>query len=183
MSLIVIFKSGNDVVNSVRICFAPSGPAGWLGAGGMSTHVVLRILSRSAGSFRLNASYHSATSFMSGLLSCPWAAESKIRASKSDRYFLILARMQSRRSSCRRRQPASDPRRSLPRRSTRGFFARAGPATRPQLLHRLCQRLRPATVAENDLVAGLHSVRCKSLPDAAGADNSNLHAIRPDQLP
>src|SRR2546421_2013679 len=32
-----------------------SGPAGWPGAGGNSTHVSLRIRSRSAGSFRSNA--------------------------------------------------------------------------------------------------------------------------------
>src|SRR2546425_1457010 len=62
----------------------------------------------------------------------------------------------------------------------RGFFARAGPATRTQLLHRLCQRLGPAAVAQDHLVAGLHSLRCEGLPDAAGADDSNLHVMPPD---
>jgi len=61
ISSILIFRSGKAAVSSTRICFAPSGPAGWPGAGGMSTHFSLRILSRSAGSFLLNASYQRVT--------------------------------------------------------------------------------------------------------------------------
>src|SRR5437879_7867806 len=47
-------RSGNVFVSSAKICFAPAGPGDWLGAGGISTQVSLRILSRSFGSFLLN---------------------------------------------------------------------------------------------------------------------------------
>src|SRR5438067_6759147 len=96
MSSIVSVKSGKVVVSTARRGFTPSGPAGVPGGDGMSTQVSCRILSSSAGSLLVNASYQRVASFLfifvflSVSIVSVRVHEHRIRPSNVNKYFSIV---------------------------------------------------------------------------------------------
>src|SRR5437016_13221929 len=98
MSSIVSFKSGKVVVSPTRRGFTHSGPAGVPGGDGISTQVSCRILSSSAGSLLVNASYQRVASFLylfifvflSVSIVAVRVHEHRIRPSKVNKYFSIV---------------------------------------------------------------------------------------------